>query len=392
MFVLRNKQKCIVFLTLFFTLLLVSSAGAVKLKSGSIVNIPAGTIKGPVFLAGSNVIVDADVQGDVFIAGETIFINGKVTGDVLAAGSSVNINGIVDGDIRAAANIVDLAGSASGSINLAGNAVTIKPSARIGRDVLLFANSANVLGTVEGQVLGNASQMNLNGVINDDVVLWGVDNLTIGPDAVLGGTTTYRSENEAQVDATAQVGPLTKLAPSVAAGTLEPYIGWPFVLGLFLSGIVLWVVYYLIFPTRRPQSGQPSSDKFLPTLGKGFLTLLAAPLAILLLFITLIGIPLGMLLLVICIVILCLSKIIVGDYIGRLAFKKFGWQGNWTFFAAFVVALLFLKAVTSIPMVGFFISLIIASTAMGLVIAWLIRYRQGSLTPPASLTRLSNIL
>ena len=173
---------------------------------------------------------------------------------------------------------------------------------------------------------------------------------------------------------------------------LEPYIGWPFVLGLFLSGIVLWVVYYLIFPTRRPQSGQPSSDKFLPTLGKGFLTLLAAPLAILLLFITLIGIPLGMLLLVICIVILCLSKIIVGDYIGRLAFKKFGWQGNWAFFAAFVVALLFLKAVTSIPMVGFFISLIIASTAMGLVIAWLIRYRQGSLTPPASLTRLSNIL
>ena len=179
MFVLRNKQKWVVFLTLFFTLLLVSSAGAVKLKSGNIVNIPVGTIKGPDFLAGSNVIVDADVQGDVFIAGETILINGKVTGDVLVAGSSVNINGIIDGDIRAAANIVDLAGSVSGSINLAVNAVTIKPSARIGRDVLLFANSANVLGTVEGQVLGNASQMNLNGIINDDVALWGVGNLTI---------------------------------------------------------------------------------------------------------------------------------------------------------------------------------------------------------------------
>lgn len=381
----RSKQKWLIILfTLFFTLTLTSSVSAVQLKSGDTVTIPEGSIKGPLFISGNNLTVNGDVEGDIFAIGQSITINGRVKGDVIAAGNTIKVNGTISGDIRAAGNTIEVEGLVSDSLTLAGNNITFQQTAQTARDVVVFGNNATLLGTVQGQVIGSVSHMHLNGPVNGDVELWQVQNLTIGPSADLNGNTNYRSENLADIDANAQVGPINRLAPLPRPEKPESTVGtgWTgvsifFILGTVLAGIVLWGVYYLIFPSRLPRSGQTAQEEFLPTLGKGFLTLLVVPPVVLLLFITMIGIPLALLVLIAYIIILCLANILVGDYISRYALNRFGWQGNWAFFGAFAVSLLLLIAIKSIPVLGFFIALVVAATAMGMVISWITKYRKG---------------
>jgi hypothetical protein len=79
----------------------------------------------------------------------------------------------------------------------------------------LFGNTVELFGNIEGQAMGSANQINLNGPINGDIRIWNVQTLIVGPSAIIG-TATYNSANQAQVDVHAKVGKMTQLSPPVS--------------------------------------------------------------------------------------------------------------------------------------------------------------------------------
>ncbi len=359
------------------------AATAVETRSGDMVSVPAGNLTGPLFVSGNNLTVNANVEGDVFAAGSSITINGNVNGDVIAAGNTISVNGPVSGDIRVAGNTIDIGNIVGGSITAAGNTVFLREPSNVYRDVMLFGNTINMHGTIKGQALGSGNQILLQGPINGNVQIWDVQNLNIGPSAAINGTITYRSANTAQIDASAKVGSITQLPalarpqPNVPVPRAVAHgIAWTAVIISVIAGFIIWGVYYLIFPRLLPRAGQPNYGPFLPKLGWGFLTLLVTPLAVFVLLITVVGIPLALILLFLYILILCLAKVLVSDYIVRLLAERNNWDSKGNVIAAFIITLLILAVAAKIPMIGFFISLIIASVALGLVITAIARWRQ----------------
>ncbi|MCX5780199.1 MAG: polymer-forming cytoskeletal protein, partial [Firmicutes bacterium] len=297
----KNRVGSILLAMLLLLSLMVSTAFAVEIRSGDMVNVSSGNVKGPLFVSGNNVTVDADVDGDVFAAGQSITINGQVKGDIIAAGNSVSVNGSVLGDVRTVGNTIDVNGTVDGNVTAAGNSLSISKGAIIKRDALLMGNTIYVSGPIGGQVLGNGSQIQLNAPINGEVRIWDVQTLVIGPLAIIGGMLTYGSNNQAQIAPDAKIGAISRVNPPVkpqksAAPMPKTGFSWGAVLWSWLAGLVIWGAAHLLMPRILPKLGETVQETPWPTLGWGLLTLLVAPMAILLLMITVIGIPLAFIL------------------------------------------------------------------------------------------------
>ena len=350
------------------------------------VSVPAGDIRGPLFVSGNNLSVDANVDGDVFAAGSSITINGNVTGDVIAAGNTIVINGAVAGDIRTAGNNIDISGPVGGSITGAANSITLRDSSQVTGDVMMFGNAVTLRGPIQGQVMGSSNQFYLHGPVGSDVEIWGVQKLTIGPAAAVSGSITYRSDNPAQIDPSARITAINQLAPTVRPDTQLPDqvfygISWVGALFTVIAGFIIWGIFYLLFPQLFPRSGQGGYASFLAKLGWGILTLLVVPLAVFMIFITVVGIPLALLLLFLYILVLYLSKVLVADYLVRVLAERNGWDTKGVVIASFLAILVILVAAARIPGVGFGISLIIAALALGLLVTGIARRRQPSPAP-----------
>lgn len=367
----KRKKGCLVFLSaLLLLLFMASSAAALDVSSGDTINLPVGPIKGPLFVSGNNITVNADVDGDVFAAGETVNINGTVNGDVIAVANTLRIKGNIWGDVRAAANSIDMEGQITGSFTGAANTATLGDSSNIERDVLLFASISELLGNIDGQLLSSGSQINLNGIINSDVTIWSVQNLILGPAADIKGSVTYTSVNPAQIDYQAQVEHITQLTPAVNPDRTEPVrrVAWLGVFWSWTAGILIWAAFGLIFPQFFPRVGKTALEKPWAVLGWGFLTLILTPLAALVLAFTLIGIPLVLISLTAYIVILCLAKIMTADLISRFLVRRYQWKARGSLLGAFIVSFLALILLTRIPVLSFFLDIIIASMALGMLV------------------------
>lgn len=158
---------------------------------------------------------------------------------------------------------------------------------------------------------------------------------------------------------------------------------WLAQLAWFAAGILVWIVFTLLFPRLWGHLGGIIIESPLPALGWGFLLLVAAPLAALLLLITVIGIPISLTMVMAYSVLLYAGKIIIGDAVGRLLSRRFGWNGRVHEILPFMTAFAGLILLSKIPVAGFLINLVVASMAIGAVFLAFLRWRKLSGAPPA---------
>jgi cytoskeletal protein CcmA (bactofilin family) len=352
-------------------------AGAVEKITGDTVVVPAGKITGPLFTAGNYVVVDADVDGDVFVAGQDITINGDIKGDLLAAARTVRINGKISGNVRCAVSDLDLNSEIGKSLTVAAAQVRLHEESEVGDDATVFAGTASFSGTVGRQALGAGGDFRIYGPVGGNVHFWEVESLTVGQAASIKGNLTYGSPKEADILPGAKITGQTKWEQiqRTEQKVRHEGINWIAQLIWFISGVLVWGVLVLILPGIWGGLSKNILQSPGSALGWGFLALLAAPLAFLLLLITVIGIPLSLTLIMVYMLLLYAAKIIVGDAIGRFLSVRFGWEGKvhgiWLFMIGFAALILLGK----IPVVGFFISLAAAATAIGAVILAVRRWR-----------------
>jgi cytoskeletal protein CcmA (bactofilin family) len=372
-------------LVLLILLLLAAPAGAVELISGDNVLVPAGVVQGPLFVSGNQVVIDADVDGDVFAVGQTITINGKVNGDVLAAARNIRINGNVEGSARCAAQNIDIKGELKEDLTAAASEVRQLEGSRVGRDATVFANQITMTGEIGRQYLGTGGTTRINGLIGGDVHFWRVENLQLGPETVINGNLDYSSPREATVAAGAQIAGITNwdyLKAQTEKQKQPAGINWVGSLLSFVAAILVWAVLAQFFPGIWSGLSQTMRQSPGYTLGWGLVLLLLTPLLALLLLVTVIGIPFSLALLAGYAFLLYAGKIIVGDAVGRLLTTRFGWEGRVHAILPFLLGYVLLLLLTSIPVVGWLVRIIIACLALGAVFLAIYRWRQGSTMQP----------
>jgi hypothetical protein len=168
-----------------------------------------------------------------------------------------------------------------------GGTVTITQSATVAGDVAAGVGTLTMAGQVGGDMLAGAGTMEVTGSVEGSLDL-GVEALTIGPGARIGGDVVYTSDREATIDGSAEIGGETTRrtpqrdpaeGPGFADNPLFSFLG--ILLGLLVLG---WGMLF-VRPRLLIGSGEQVRRSPLLALGAGLATCLGQVLLVIALFI-----------------------------------------------------------------------------------------------------------
>ena len=166
----------IALLAIMVGVVLAQGAISDKLRSGETVTIAAGeTVSNDLYAFAGTVRVDGTVDGDLVATGGLVDVTGTVTGDVLAAGGSVNITGTVGGDARIAGGTLSVGGAIKEDLLATGGQLTVTSSGTVGEDLIAGTGRLTIDGAVAGNVLARTGTYAKAGTIG------GTADVTVTP-------------------------------------------------------------------------------------------------------------------------------------------------------------------------------------------------------------------
>ena len=136
-----------------------------------------------------------ETSGDTFLAARTARVAGDTQGDLHVSGYDVSVSADTNGDLYVIGATVALQGRVGQDITAAGFSIRTEHSAQTSGNVRLLGNSVSVDGPVNGSLSVIGRDIILNAPITGDVQIL-AQTLSFGPDAVVEGTLTYRTEDQ----------------------------------------------------------------------------------------------------------------------------------------------------------------------------------------------------
>lgn len=333
------------------------------------------------FVAGENVTIEGTVNGDLYAAGANIKISGVVKGDVLAAGGMLEITGEIEDDVRVAGGNINIQGAVIGdSLTVAGGNVNVEEGSVIGGGILFGAGSVNINTDVTRGIMGGGGSVRIDGSVGKDVYV-GAEELTLGTKAAVAGDLTYQAEKEARLLETATVsGRIRQILPSQKRVTVEmnkpeliKEVGKKFKFGMALwsYSAALVVGGLALYFFRKPSQQIVSElEKNWPAcLGWGFLLIIVALPALIMLMVTMIGLPLALILGLLFVIDLYLSKLVVGMALGRKLESLFPKQ-KMGVYLSFALGLAVYYLLGSLPVLGVFVKLVALVLGLGAIFSY----------------------
>jgi len=319
------------------------------------------------FAAGPEVQLTEEIYGDAIAAGGAVTLDATVRGDAMIAGGEITLRGTIDEDMYVAGGDIELAGHVAGSLRLAGGEVEIDRAAVIDGGVSLAGGSVKVDGRLGQYLQIAAGSVEIDGQIAGDVEVAGGE-LSVGPQAVIDGTLTFRGPQPPEVASGAQIrGGVKHIEEKRDAPALHHLLGTFAILWL-IGWIIVGCILMAVWPGFARSVTDTATRRFGISLLSGFLVLVAAPVVILMLCVTLIGIPLGLLVLCLYLVMLPLgylaSAAAIGDWLLPRIRKGAAIATRHRVFMLLAV-LIALFIVTRVPFLGGLVGLLVILTGMG---------------------------
>jgi len=300
------------------------------------------------FRAGANVTVAADeiLAEDLTVAGANVKIAGELNKGLNAFGANLDISGNVDGELNAfGANIV-LSGKFRSKVN---------------------AGAANLV---------------LEGTFEDNLEV-GAAKITIMPAAVIKGNLNYASAILDRQEGSQILGQVAQKQREIRPDEREKRrskgkkvaLAVKIIIGVLSIAalIVVGLIVNTFFPEQTENTVALISESPWKNIGVGFVFLVAVPVAIIIAFITIIGIPAGIIAGFIYGLILYISRIYIGVWIGRKIIGLFKKSQITTFIWPFVIGIVTIAVIGLIPFVGWIFKLFCLLISLGAL--WLALWR-----------------
>lgn len=279
------------------------------------------------FETGGSITVNAPIDGDVFVVGGMITINAPVEGDIIAAGGNININDDIKGKIIAAGGKISVGGNAEKVIIVGGN-IDIRPTAVIDEYARITGGRVNNAGTINGELLVSAENFQNTGRAGK------VESIQ----------TSFQTERARGIFQSV----MTILSVLVTIGFL-----------------ILGLVMLKLFPKQFLNVEEEMKESPIIKTVVGFVLIIVTAVIIILLAITMVGFPLAAILGMLFIIALLISGLFVALAFGRkiASWLKFKTGDIWLFVLGFVI----LSIMFYIPMLGFFLRVIVVSLGFGAI-------------------------
>jgi cytoskeletal protein CcmA (bactofilin family) len=147
------------------------------------------------FVAGSQVVVEAELSDDLFAAGGQVVVERSVAEDIIIAGGTLRREAIDANDVIAAGGRVDIGGNITDDLVLASGALHLDRDTVNGVDAWLAGGVLDVEGQIGGRLSASARSVRPNGTVKCDVEVSG-RTIVVADGARLGGDLVYRSDRE----------------------------------------------------------------------------------------------------------------------------------------------------------------------------------------------------
>lgn len=328
------------------------------------------------YAAGNTIVVSGVIEGDLMaIAFDSIRIDGVVEGDVIAVSNRVEITGRVEGAVRVAATSVLIEGDVGDDLLVGALSTATSMSSSVGRDVLVWGRTAELLGEVGRDVEGTLRRLRIGGQVTGDIDVT-AGGLTLLPGLVVDGDVRYTADDEATVAETVAIDGILSRADALAPNLrvrgirlLLQVVGVIAGLGIGLG--ILWAA-----PVRSLAAAGALARRPLQSLSWG-VGLASVPLALVIVTIGIVSVTSlsssGPLVLVLLPVALAIGAVV---FVGLLTapvpialFVGSRVRPEWSSYAHYVVGFPVIVVVWLLPWVGGLLVFVLALAGLG---AWLV--------------------
>lgn len=339
------------------------------IRSGDVVSLEEGQIiSGDFYTIGGSVTISGTVKGDAYIAGGTVTINGEVTGDVVVGAGTVSIHSDVGDDVRIVAGQAIIANRVAGDVVVFGGSLSILSTAVVDGDVIFYGGRLDIKGAIGGSINSKADTLVIDSSVAGDVTVTISDQLVLGSQANIEGSIAYRgSKDMARDPGSVVVGEISKFSERRVGGafpiTVFPLL--PFFATLFAA-----LVSILLF-NKQIDSFIRMTFESVGLYGLiGFGALILVPVAAALLMISLLGTLIGVFLFFTYALLLIISFVFSGVFLGSLISKLFTkrYQVSWL---STIFGVASLSAFASIPFIGPLLVFVLMLIMLGSMVAML---------------------
>lgn len=370
---MKKTSSRLVALLAFFGLILAPVAlSAAEFRTGDAPSHPAGeTITDDLYLIGGSITSSGTVRGDLILTGGNILVNGSVSGDVAAAGGNISILGNVGDDIRVGGGTVVIQGAITGDVLVGGGQVTIAGT-RVGGDVAVAGGMIRIDAPVTGDVRIGGGEVHINSTIGGNVEIQ-AEKITLGPKAVINGTLTYKSPNEAVLAEGAVVRGKTTYTPSpdvrqaARDGLIAFFSIWVIAKMIMIFSGALVIGY--VFQRYAAEFVSRATEKPLGELARGVVFFILTPILAVILLMTVIGMLFGILGLLGWIAMLIfgsmLTPLLIGAVVHKFIFKPAEYLIDWK---TILLGTALYFAVGVIPVIGGLVCFLAMILAIGAAI------------------------
>jgi predicted acyltransferase (DUF342 family) len=349
------------FIALLLSVVLAKPANAAEFHFTDYTLEKEQTVNNNVYVFTTDSQVNGVIQGDLLVFAENVNISGAVTGDVYAFGSNITFTGNVYGNFFAFGNNENIKGNISGNLYTIGN--TVNYDGQVGRDLTNISMQGNISGTIMDDIRVVAQQANIDADIKGEATVI-AQKYTIDKEKVSGEI--YDSETIKSI-AKDQGVDLSKTEETKTDYTTT----WTDKLLFALFGYVsMGLVGYILISVTPVKTGRvitkitENPKEFILSFLVGFLALILAPAALVLLTLSLVGIPLGILVFGILMFLVMFGGLWVEVGIGQEILSLFKVNG-YRPFKSLAVGRLLTVLISLIPVVGAIYICVLASTATG---------------------------
>lgn len=311
-----------------------------------------------VYLMGDNVTIDYVVDGNLFVMADTVTINSKIGGDAFIMAKTINVGdqAYIFSNLFAMANSIDIKGVVYDVYALAQN-FTVS-NGYIYRDAKLCCNTININGTIGRDAFVSCSNINFNTDENDKGIIY--------------GDLTYSTPSELSFDKNIVNGNVTYKAPKVSPEKSVREIVASYIsdLGAFLAFvIIIWLVCLWLAPKFLNDTNKFVGKKTLNVLGTGLLTLIAVPIACIILLLLQLTASISLLTVAIYILDLIVAKSIFTIVANNYLCSKLNINKNTGIFGMLIVSGVIVWVISELPYVGGIVSFIISVLGLGVLVS-----------------------
>ena len=352
------------FASLLAALIFIQSAGAIEfVKRDEFISGSEETLRDEIWISAQNITISGEVLDDLFAAGGILDLRGNFKNDVWAGGDQVIAAGRFGDHARLISRTVQVSGILSDSLTALGTTVKIEPSAAIIKNMLCLGDHVISEGTVGGDVRITAKKATLGGKIAGDVSI-AAQEIVILPGTLIGGNLNYTSPKELILSPSVTLG--GKLNRTFAALPQRRFLKSGLT-GHFIfaaAALLTGPVFSSVFPRYTANTVSLLRTARSACLLTGFAALCLIPLGAFVLFFTLIGLPLSLLLILFYCILLYLSKITAGFWLGALLLRRKEITGR-NRAGTLAAGLLIIYLLTAFTAISFAVNFLVAVAGLG---------------------------